>query len=159
MYTMPKKFLIFRGKPLIKSFSDVFVRIEVPLSKHPSTKTDSQKVPGLVSKQDGVALPSWVSPSSFGPLLTCAMMRCSGGKSACHVFSDNVPFFTQSTMQFDQLLVVAVSINSFTRFLTTRSKWHPPDPTKRTASSSVRSDLILRKMLMVERDQPKISCV
>jgi len=33
-----------------------------------------------------------VSPSSFGSLLTCAMMRC-GGKSACHVFFDNAAFF------------------------------------------------------------------
>jgi len=43
-----------------------------------------------------------VSPSSFGPLLTCAMVRCRGGKSACHVFSDNAAFFHgQSMMQFD----------------------------------------------------------
>jgi len=49
-------------------------------------------------------------------LLTCAMVRCRGGKSACHVFSDNAAFFTQSTVQFDQLLVVTVNINSFTRF-------------------------------------------
>jgi len=34
-----------------------------------------------------------VSPSSFGLLLTCAMVRCRGGKSACHVFSDNAAFF------------------------------------------------------------------
>ena len=40
-----------------------------------------------------------------------------------------------------------------------RSRWHPPDPTKCIASSSVRSDLVLRKILMVGRDQPKISCV
>jgi len=33
LYTTQKKFLIFRGKPLIKPFSDVFVRIEVPLSE------------------------------------------------------------------------------------------------------------------------------
>jgi len=33
-----------------------------------------------------------LSPSNFGPLLTCAM-RCRGGKSACHVFSDNAAFF------------------------------------------------------------------
>jgi len=26
-------------------------------------------------------------------LLTCAMVRCRGGKSACHVFSDNAAFF------------------------------------------------------------------
>jgi len=25
--------------------------------------------------------------------LTCAMVRCRGGKSACHVFSDNTAFF------------------------------------------------------------------
>jgi len=56
-----------------------------------STKTgDSQKVPGLVSKWDGVALPR-VSPSSFDHC--CAMVRCHGGKSACHVFSDNTAFF------------------------------------------------------------------
>jgi len=60
MYTTPKKFLIFRGKPFIKPFSDVFVKIEVPLSERvASTKTgDSQKMPGLVSKRDGVALPN-----------------------------------------------------------------------------------------------------
>jgi len=58
---MPKKFLIFRGKPFIKLFLDVFVKIEVPLSRArgPSTKTgDSQKMPDLVNKRDGVALPS-----------------------------------------------------------------------------------------------------
>jgi len=33
VYTTPKKFLIFRSKPLIKPFSDVFVKIEVPLSE------------------------------------------------------------------------------------------------------------------------------
>jgi len=63
-------------------------------ARSPSTKTgDSQNVPGLVNKRDGVALPNWVSPSSFGPLLTCATVRCRGGKLACHVFSDNAAFF------------------------------------------------------------------
>jgi len=38
-------------------------------------------VPGVVSKRNGVARPNWVSPSTFGPLLTCAMVRCRGGKS------------------------------------------------------------------------------
>ena len=78
----------------MKPFSDVFVRSAAQWARGPSTKTgDSQKVPDLVSKRDGVALHSWVSPSSFGPLLTCAMVRCRGGKSACHVFSDNAAFF------------------------------------------------------------------
>ena len=39
------------------------------------------------------ALPSWVSPSSFRPLLTCAIVHCHGGKSTYHVFSDNAEFF------------------------------------------------------------------
>jgi len=60
------------------------------------------------------------------------------------------PFFTQSTEQFDQLLVaVSITVSSSTTVLTARSRWHPPDPTKHTASSSVQSDLVLvwRKML------------
>ena len=62
-------------------------------ARGPSTKTGDQKMPGLVSKRDGIALLSRVSSSSFGPLLTCAMVRCHGGKSACHVFSNNAAFF------------------------------------------------------------------
>jgi len=60
VYTTPKKFLIFRGKPFIKSFSNVRKnRSAAQRARGPSTKTgDSQKVPSLVNKRDGVALPS-----------------------------------------------------------------------------------------------------
>jgi len=41
---------------------------------------------------------------------------CRGGISACHVFVDTLAFFfTQSTVHVDQLLVVAVGIDSLTR--------------------------------------------
>jgi len=62
--TTPKKFLIFQGKSLHSSHQAIFGRLRKNRSaaqrvRGPSTKTgDSQKVPGLVSKWDGVALPS-----------------------------------------------------------------------------------------------------
>ena len=49
-------------------------------ARGPLTKTSgSRKEPGLVNKRHGVASP--VSPSSFGPFLTCAMVRCGGNFS------------------------------------------------------------------------------
>jgi len=63
VYTTPKKFLIFRGKPL--SDQAIFGRLRKNRSaaqraRGSSTKTSDrqQKVPGLVSKRDGVAVPS-----------------------------------------------------------------------------------------------------
>ena len=60
VYTTPKKFLIFRGKSLIKPFSNVFVRIKVPLSKHVAHRQVKQVIVRRcqVSKRDEVALPS-----------------------------------------------------------------------------------------------------
>ena len=63
-------------------------------ARGPSTKTDgNRKGPSLVNKRHGVAPPSWVSPSSFGPLQMCVLVRCCGEKLACHVFVNNPVFF------------------------------------------------------------------
>jgi len=61
VYTTPKKFLIFRGKAIHQAIFGHLRknRSATQRARDPSTKTgDSQKVPGLVSKRDGVALPS-----------------------------------------------------------------------------------------------------
>jgi len=60
---MPKKFFIF---PKQTTHQVIFGRLRknrnaTQRARGPSTKTgDSQKVPGLVSKRDGVAFPSYL---------------------------------------------------------------------------------------------------
>jgi len=64
VYITPKKFLIFRDKSRQIIHQAIFGRLRKNQSaaqrtRSPSMKTgDSQKLPGLVSKRDGVTLPS-----------------------------------------------------------------------------------------------------
>lgn len=70
---------------------------------------------GLVNKRDVVARTSWVSQSSFEPLLTCVMVRCRGKISSW--FVDNPDHFHSSYVRNDLVWMLMVGRDQPTIFL------------------------------------------